>query len=45
MQQEGKKRGQVRGECIRGLKSLVAYPLNWLLRDQQGAKSTQGGRK
>lgn len=35
---EKKERGQARE-----LKSLVASPLYWLPRDQQGAKSTRGG--
>lgn len=37
---EKKERGQARE-----LKSLVASPLYWLPRDQQGAKSTRGGGK
>lgn len=32
-------------ECHGELKSLVASPLHWLPRDQQGAKSTQGRKK
>lgn len=35
-----KERGQARE-----LKSHVASPLYWLPRDQQGAKSTQGGEE
>lgn len=38
-------RGQARERAAGELKSLVASPLHWLPKDQQGAKSTQGRRK
>lgn len=41
----GEQRERARNECHGELKSLVASPLHWLPRDQQGAKSTQGRKK
>jgi len=40
-----KQRESDKNECHGELKSLVAFPLRWLPRDQQGAKSTQGRKK
>lgn len=43
-EKEGRKEGSKLGMSA-SLKSLVASPLHWLPRDQQGAKSTQGRQK
>lgn len=40
-----RERERARNEFHGELKSLVASPLHWLPRDQQGAKSTQGRKK
>lgn len=39
------ERERARNECHVKLKSLVAFPLHWLPRDQWGAESTQGRKK
>lgn len=44
MQQEDEKRASQK-KATGELKSLVAFPLHWLPKDQQGAKSTQGREK
>lgn len=40
-----RERERARNECHVKLKSLVAFPLHWLPRDQRGAESTQGRKK
>lgn len=42
---EGKKESRLGGRTSEELKSPVAFPLRWLPRDQQGAKSTRRRRK